>query len=102
MRDLRRTARRCACLLGVIALVLACLSATAVAAPKPQTVEIKSTPPQPARIGNAYTIRATATSGLEVKFSSEAPSLCEVGKTTVNEGVSEAPVELFAAGEACK
>jgi hypothetical protein len=102
MRDGRRIVRRCACLLGLGALSLACLPASALGA-ESQTINfIKSKPPEPARAHGTYTVEAEATpSKLEVTFAAvpAAETVCKAGPTTIKEGVSEATVTLLSAGK---
>ncbi len=50
----------------------------------PQTISFSSTPPGSAYVGGpAYTVAATASSGLAVTFSSGSPSVCSVSGATV-------------------
>jgi hypothetical protein len=50
----------------------------------PQTISFSSTPPGDAYVGGpAYTVAATASSGLAVTFSSGSPSVCSVSGATV-------------------
>jgi hypothetical protein len=54
-------------------------------APGAQTISFTTTPPSGAYVGGpAYTVAATASSGLAVTFSSGSPSVCSVSESTVS------------------
>jgi hypothetical protein len=50
----------------------------------PQTITFTSTPPNPAYVGGAYSVSATATSGLAVVFSSMSAGVCTVTGNAVS------------------
>ncbi len=49
-----------------------------------QTITFTSTPPTNATVGGSYTVSATASSGLDVSFSSNTTSVCTVSGSTVS------------------
>jgi hypothetical protein len=84
-RVLRHGTARHFSLLATVAIILACLPATALAAKKTQEIKFTSTAPSPATVGGStYTVTATATSGLAVSFGSGTPTVCTVSVATVS------------------
>jgi hypothetical protein len=70
----------------VTALVLACFSIAAFAqgAKKSQSITVESAKPEPGLVGNTYTTKATASSGLPVEVNTGAtPSTCSISGSVV-------------------
>jgi hypothetical protein len=87
----------------LVAVVLACLPASALAAGKAQKITFTSTPPTNAKVeGPTYNVSATAESGLPVEFSTaKTPEHCEVSGSTVKFiGAGTCTIEAIQKGNA--
>src|SRR5947207_3102751 len=86
MREGRGIVRRCAYLLGLVALGLLAMPGLALAA-EPQTITFEQ-PPSPAKVGEGRVLTATASSGLDVELKIDPASTAQCSLSGPQSGAS--------------